>query len=338
MLPGYSGVTQGILGTLFTWFVTALGAAVVFVVPPMSEENEGKFLDGCLGFSSGVMLAASYWSLLAPAVELAEESGYGRLSFFPAALGFILGAVTVWTADKFLPDTDNIHEFLISDSDDAETHNLKKKKKSDDLDIINNESGSNSKNGNSSSHLRDGLRQRKVIESEGKSNSISAAEKEVMERSSRSWRRVLLLVIAMTIHNFPEGLAVGVAFGSIGKSPSATFSAAVALAIGIGLQNFPEGLAVSLPMHREKRTKMNSFFWGQMSGAVEPIGGFLGAAMVEYAEWFLPYALAFAAGAMVYVVVDSIVPEAQVRGNGKYSSWGAVVGFVLMMVLDVALG
>mmetsp|Transcript_7706 Transcript_7706/g.8843 ORF Transcript_7706/g.8843 Transcript_7706/m.8843 type:complete len:326 (+) Transcript_7706:54-1031(+) len=325
MLPGYDGVTQGVLGTIFTWFVTALGAAVVFVIPSMSEANEGKFLDGCLGFSAGVMLAASYWSLLAPSVELAEESGYGNLSFFPAASGFILGCITVWTADRFLPDTDNIHEFLDKNAPTGKAKEGASSQPQSKVILSNEESG---------------LRRRKKVQREDHKmeNYHSEPTSAELAVSARSWRRVLLLVIAMTIHNFPEGLAVGVAFGSIGKSASATFNSAVALAIGIGLQNFPEGLAVSLPMHRERRSKLNSFFWGQMSGAVEPIGGYLGAAMVDYAEWFLPYALSFAAGAMVYVVIDSIIPEAQIRGNGKFSSWGAVVGFVLMMVLDVALG
>jgi len=271
------------------------------------------------------MLAASYWSLLAPSVELAEESGYGNLSFFPAASGFILGCITVWTADRFLPDTDNIHEFLDKNAPTGKAKEGASSQPQSKVILSNEESG---------------LRRRKKVQREDHKmeNYHSEPTSAELAVSARSWRRVLLLVIAMTIHNFPEGLAVGVAFGSIGKSASATFNSAVALAIGIGLQNFPEGLAVSLPMHRERRSKLNSFFWGQMSGAVEPIGGYLGAAMVDYAEWFLPYALSFAAGAMVYVVIDSIIPEAQIRGNGKFSSWGAVVGFVLMMVLDVALG
>lgn len=310
---------------MFTWFVTALGSAVVFVFPSnMSKEREGMWLDACLGFSAGVMIAASYWSLLAPSIEMAEELEYGAMAFFPAAMGFVLGACVVSLADRLLPvDVDKPHVFL----------NEKFDEEAKERDLSENQSSSDSSNG---------LRRRNT--GQGKSEKPARNAKEdkndnlARPGSEKSWRRVLLLVIAMTIHNFPEGLAVGVAFGSVGKSSAATFEKATILALGIGLQNFPEGLAVSLPMHREKRSKFTSFFWGQMSGAVEPIGGIIGAAAVEYAESFLPYGLSFAAGAMIFVVVDSIIPEAQERGNGFFASWGAVVGFVAMMSMDVALG
>ncbi|XP_037547533.1 zinc transporter ZIP11 [Nematolebias whitei] len=161
---------------------------------------------------------------------------------------------------------------------------------------------------------------------------------EEVSQARSSWRRILLLILAITIHNIPEGLAVGVGFGAVGKTTSATFESARNLAIGIGIQNFPEGLAVSLPLQGSGISTWKAFWYGQLSGMVEPIAGLLGAGAVVLAEPLLPYALAFAAGAMVYVVVDDIIPEAQVSGNGRLASWTSILGFVVMMSLDVGLG
>ncbi|XP_018309559.1 zinc transporter ZIP11-like isoform X1 [Mycetomoellerius zeteki] len=158
------------------------------------------------------------------------------------------------------------------------------------------------------------------------------------EAKNNQWRRILLLIVAITVHNIPEGLAVGVGFGAIGSSASATFENARNLAIGIGIQNFPEGLAVALPLQAAGISTLKSFWYGQLSGMVEPIAGVLGAAGVTLAAPALPYALAFAAGAMIYVVIDDIIPEAHQSGNGKLASWAAIVGFLVMMSLDVGLG
>lgn len=165
-----------------------------------------------------------------------------------------------------------------------------------------------------------------------KENSIDSTDRML------SWRRILLLIMAVTVHNIPEGLAVGVGFGSVGKSPAATFEKAFNLALGIGLQNFPEGLAVSLPLAGFGYSKLKAFFYGQLSGMVEPLAALLGAAAVILMEPVLPYALSFAAGAMIYVVFDDIVPEAQRNGNGKLASAGAIIGFLIMMCMDVGLG
>uniref|UniRef100_A0A8C2BZX7 Zinc transporter ZIP11 n=1 Tax=Cyprinus carpio TaxID=7962 RepID=A0A8C2BZX7_CYPCA len=167
---------------------------------------------------------------------------------------------------------------------------------------------------------------------------VSHKAQEVSGQTGSSWRRIVLLILAITIHNIPEGLAVGVGFGAVGKTPSATFESARNLAIGIGIQNFPEGLAVSLPLRGSGLSTWRSFWYGQLSGMVEPLAGLLGAVAVVLAEPLLPYALAFAAGAMVYVVVDDIIPEAQVSGNGKLASCTSILGFIVMMSLDVGLG
>jgi len=324
-LETWSPVWHGLFGTLFTWFVTALGAAVVFLVPDgMSLESEGLFLDLSLGFAAGVMLAASYWSLLAPSIEMAKENGYESFSYIPAACGFFLGALFVYAADKLLPETvEDPHKFMkekikveMSFKEGNETlesvpsspYNLRKRKKTDGVPSI-----------------------------VAKPQKEAAAHHEIKANQS-SWRRLLLLVIAVTIHNFPEGLAVGVAFGAVGTSKKATMQAAEVLAWGIGIQNFPEGLAVSIPMRRLGSSKSRCFFYGQLSGMVEPLGGLLGAAAVQIAQPILPYALSFAAGAMIYVVVDSIIPEAQTRGNSKSATLGCMLGFMVMMTLDVALG
>jgi len=269
---------------------------MVFLVPnDLSETVEGKLLDASLGFAAGVMTAASFWSLLAPSIELAQERGYGMWNFFPAAFGFLLGSIFVWLTDILLPDD----------------HPAEK------------------------TDIRPGTPALAQMESPLYDNDKLS---KYSRNKASSTRRLMLLVIAITVHNFPEGLAVGVGFGAVGSSPKATFQAAQVLTFGIGIQNFPEGLAVSLPMRRMGYSKWWCFFYGQLSGMVEPIGGFIGASAVQFAEPVLPYALAFAAGAMIYVVIDSIVPEGQIRGNGSYTTWGGIVGFLVMMTLDVALG
>ena len=262
-------ITQALLGTLFTWFLTALGASMVFFFKTINR----KVLDSMLGFAAGVMIAASFWSLLAPAIEMAEGTGWVP-SWFPATVGFLLGGVFLWVADRLLP------------------------------------------------HLHLGF---KTSEAEG---------------IKTSWQRSILLVLAITLHNIPEGLAVGVAFGALGADlPSASLAGAIALAIGIGIQNLPEGAAVSVPLRREGLSRTKSFMYGQMSGMVEPVAGLLGAAAVLFIRPILPYALAFAAGAMIYVVVEELIPESQLdKLSTDFSTAGAMLGFAIMMTLDVALG
>lgn len=258
---------QAFLATCFTWFVTALGAAVVFATKRVNR----KMLDGMLGFAAGVMIAASYWSLLAPAIEMSR--GEALPAWFPAAVGFLLGAGFLWLFDKVLP------------------------------------------------HLHLGF------------------PREEAEGISTSWRRATLLILAITLHNIPEGLAVGISFGSIGSDLSdVTLGGAVALAIGIALQNFPEGLAVSLPLRREGISRLKSFWYGQLSGMVEPMAGVIGAAAVLIFRPILPYAFGFAAGAMIFVVVEEVIPESQRAGDTDLPTLGAIVGFTVMMILDVALG
>jgi len=264
---GLNPIVQALLATLFTWFMTALGAALVFFFKTINR----KALDGMLGFAAGVMIAASYWSLLAPAIEMAEESSLP--SWIPATTGFLLGGLFLWLVDKLLP------------------------------------------------HLHLGF---PVEEAEG---------------ISTSWRRSILLVLAITIHNIPEGLAVGVAFGALAADlPAATLAGAVALALGIGIQNFPEGAAVSVPLRREGLSRLKSFWYGQLSGVVEPVAGVLGALAVIVMRPILPYALAFAAGAMIYVVVEELIPESQLEKHTDTATIGAMCGFAVMMTLDVALG
>ncbi len=260
-------VTQALLATIFTWLVTALGAAGVF----LARELRRKTLDALLGFAAGVMIAASYWSLLAPAIEMSE--GQSLPAWVPAAVGFLLGAVFLRLIDRILP---HIHPHFPS----GEAEGLK-----------------------------------------------------------TTWHRSTLLVLAITLHNFPEGLAIGVAFGAVAANlPSATLAGAVALAIGIGIQNFPEGLAVSMPLRREGISRRKAFWYGQLSGVVEPVAGVIGASMVLLARPILPYALAFAAGAMIFVVIEELVPESQTGGHSHAATTGAILGFVVMMILDVALG
>ena len=261
----FSPVNQALIGTCFTWAMTALGAAAVF----LSRKPSRKMQDGMLGFAAGVMIAASYWSLLAPAIELSGGS------WMPAAVGFLLGGVFLRGIDMILP---HLHVY-----------------------------------------------------------------EEEPEGMPSKWKRSIMLVTAITLHNFPEGLAVGVAFGAaaVGVSEGAsvyTVAGAVALAIGIGIQNLPEGLAVSMPLQRTGLSRRKSFWYGQLSGMVEPVAGVLGAVAVIMARPILPYALAFAAGAMIFVVVEDAIPEAQSEGNNDIATMGAMIGFTVMMVLDVALG
>jgi ZIP family zinc transporter len=260
-------ILQALVGTLFTWGVTALGASAVFFFKSINR----RVLNAMLGFAAGVMIAASFWSLLAPAIEMAAESNLP--AWLPAVIGFLLGGVFLWSVDRVLP------------------------------------------------HLHLGLA---IDQAEG---------------IKTSWQRSILLVLAITLHNIPEGLAVGVAFGAVAADlPSASLAGAIALAIGIGLQNFPEGAAVSIPLRREGMSRTRSFLYGQASGFVEPIAGVLGAALVLLMRPLLPYALSFAAGAMIYVVIEELIPESQQGTDTDSSTIGAMLGFALMMMLDVALG
>ncbi|KAI6203230.1 Metal cation transporter, ZIP family [Aphelenchoides besseyi] len=335
MIPGYNPIVQALLASLFTWFVTALGSSLVFILP----SNSKKFLDVSLGFAAGVMLAASFWSLLAPAIEISETT-MGSWAIFPVALGFALGAAFVHLSDYLIPSCVKAEVSIIRVL-------AKERKRGVRLPMANT-------NSPKERYLVDGsqLRQRKepsrmlnnteTIElSDAARLNIAAQRMEKPdideEQFALSWRRILLLCMAVTVHNIPEGLSVGVGFGSVGKTPAATFDSAFNLALGIGLQNFPEGLAVSLPLTGFGYSKFKAFLYGQMSGMVEPLAAVLGAFAVILMEPVLPYALAFAAGAMVYVVFDDIIPEAHRNGNGKLASMGAIIGFLVMMSMDVGL-
>jgi ZIP family zinc transporter len=264
----YSPITQALFATLFTWSVTAAGAALVF----FTKTIKPKLMDSMLGFAAGVMIAASFWSLLAPGIEMAQQMG--QIPWVTAIIGFMGGGLFMRLSDRILP------------------------------------------------HLHLGL------------------DIELSEGPKTSWQRSTLLVLAITLHNIPEGLAVGVAFGAVAANlSSATLGGAIALTIGIGLQNFPEGAAVSLPLRREGMGRMKSFFMGQASGAVEPIAGVLGAAFVVQMQGILPYALCFAAGAMIFVVVEELIPESQRNEkNIDMVTMATMAGFGVMMILDVALG
>jgi ZIP family zinc transporter len=267
ILSGLSPIMQALLATLFTWFVTALGAGIVFFF----NDVDRRLLDSMLGFAAGVMIAASFWSLLAPAIEISENLGVA--GWIPAVIGFLMGGIFLRLVDMVLP------------------------------------------------HLHPALANSKP------------------EGIKTKWQRSVLLVLAVTLHNFPEGLAVGVAFGAVAANiPSASLAGAVALAVGIGLQNFPEGAAVSIPLKREGLSSTKSFMYGQFSGAVEPIAGVMGAAAVYYMRPILPYALAFAAGAMIFVVGEELIPEANSEGNSHLATTGLMLGFAVMMFLDVYLG
>lgn len=263
-------IQQSLIGGLFTWGLTALGAALVFFTTDVGN----KLLDCMMGFAAGVMIAASFWSLLVPSIEMASHQGL--IQWMPAAIGFLAGGLFLRICDQYLP------------------------------------------------HLHPGF---PMKEAEG---------------VKTSWRRATLLVLAITLHNIPEGLAIGVLFGAaasgIDPSGSATILGAIGLAIGIGIQNFPEGTAVSMPLRREGVSVGKSFWYGQLSGIVEPISAVIGAAAVLMVQPILPYALAFAAGAMIYVVIEELIPESQLHGNTDLATLGTMVGFSVMMILDVALG
>ena len=257
---------QALAAGIFTWAFTALGAAGVF----FAKKPDQKLLDVMLGFAGGVMTAASFWSLLAPAIEISQTLGYP--SWLPPAVGFLAGGFALRLLDMALP---HLHPAMAETSPDGPPSTL---------------------------------------------------------------RRTTLLVLAITLHNIPEGMAVGVAFGAIGQLPQSTLAGAAALALGMGIQNFPEGLAVSMPLRREGLTRSRAFFYGQLSAIVEPIFAFIGALLVYIAQPILPFALSFAAGAMIFVVVEETVPESQASGNGDLATTGFLIGFAVMMILDVALG
>jgi ZIP family zinc transporter len=264
-LEGIDPILAAFYATMFTWLVTAAGASLVFFFKTMNR----AVLDGMLGFTGGVMVAASYWSLLAPAIEMSEGEGFTKV--IPAASGFLMGALFLFALDKTLP------------------------------------------------HLHINFKETEGIKS--------------------PWQRTTLLVLAITLHNIPEGLAVGVLFGGVAAGiPEASIAGAVTLAIGIGIQNFPEGIAVSMPLRRMGMSRRKSFMYGQSSAIVEPIAGVLGALAVTFFTPILPYALAFAAGAMIFVVVEEVIPETQQDKNTDIATLGFIGGFIVMMSLDVALG
>lgn len=258
-------ILAALYATMFTWFLTAFGASFVFLFKNMNR----VVLDGMLGFTGGVMVAASFWSLLAPAIEM--SGGEGFVKVIPAAVGFLLGALFIFGLDKILP------------------------------------------------HLHINFQETEGVKS--------------------PWQRTTLLVLAITLHNIPEGLAVGVLFGGVAAGiPEASIAGALTLAIGIGIQNFPEGIAVSMPLRRMGMSRWKSFMYGQSSALVEPVAGVLGAVAVTFFIPLLPYALAFAAGAMIFVVVEEVIPETQQDKNTDIATLGFIGGFIVMMVLDVALG
>lgn len=266
-LLNYNPVLLALVATLFTWFVTAAGSSMVFFFKSINK----RVLNSMLGFAAGVMIAASFWSLLKPAIEMAEADG--NIAWLPALVGFLSGGAFLLIIDKILP------------------------------------------------HLHLGL---SIDKSEG---------------IKTTWQRSILLILAITLHNIPEGLAVGVAFGALANNPDiGMLSGAIALAVGIGLQNFPEGAAVSIPLRREGLSRLRAFNYGQLSGIVEPIAGVIGAYLVLSIEPLLPYALSFAAGAMIFVVVEELIPESQTGNETDFSTIGAMLGFATMMFLDVALG
>ncbi|NXI41631.1 S39AB protein, partial [Galbula dea] len=345
-------VVQSMLGTFLTWGLTAAGSALVFVF----SSGQRRILDGSLGFAAGVMLAASYWSLLAPAIDMAEESGsFGAFAFFPVALGFALGAAFVYFADLLLPALGFSGPPHAAFALSWDPRGLKEKSEQQPAQQLDPESMLSIRIGRAGLHPGkhpviyqqqnkgengEPYQRRKVLGSSLPESppALPVPREGTPTASSSSWRRIMLMILAITIHNIPEGLAVGVGFGAIGKSTSATFQSARNLAIGIGIQNFPEGLAVSLPLRGAGFSTWKAFWYGQLSGMVEPLAGILGAFAVVVAEPLLPYALGFAAGAMVFVVMDDIIPEAQTSGNGKLASWTSILGFVVMMSLDVGLG
>jgi zinc transporter, ZIP family len=261
-------VYSALIATVFTWFLTALGASLVFFFKTLSR----GVLDPMLGFTGGVMIAASFWSLLNPAIEMSERL-YPGWSWMPAAVGFLAGAMFLFFLDKLMPHL----------------------------------------------HINFGVEEKEGVKSK--------------------LHKTTLLVLAITLHNIPEGLAVGVLFGAAADGmPEATIAGALALAIGIGIQNFPEGIAVAMPLRRLGVSRLKSFWFGQLSAIVEPVAGVVGAIAVIYMQPILPFALAFAAGAMIYVVVEEVIPETQRDKYTDRSVLGFIGGFLIMMILDVALG
>jgi len=326
MIEGYNPVLNSLLGTLLTWGMTAAGAALVFVLP---KGDHRELLDGSLGFAAGVMIAASFWSLLGPSIEKAEELGY-QWVWFPAATGFLLGGVGIAAAETFLPEDADDFMQLYSNNNNSNGSNVSN---SNGVHLNGNGNGNTHDsftNGHGNHHLNN-----------DDTNYDNDKDSKMRSKEHRKgMRRILLLVLAITIHNFPEGLAVGVGFGAV-ETGGMTIHEARALAWGIGLQNFPEGLAVSMPLYRQGLSRWRSFWYGQLSGMVEPIAGVLGALLIQYANPVLPYALGFAAGAMIFVVVDDLIPEVANASNAsttRYATWGCMIGFVVMMVMDVALG
>ncbi|PRD28022.1 UNVERIFIED_CONTAM: Slc39a11 [Trichonephila clavipes] len=329
MIRDHSSIIQSFLGTVFTWALTGAGAGLVFCF----SSTQHKLLDGSLGFAAGVMIAASYWSLLKPAIEIATESGDygsdGEFVFIPVAIGFFLGALFVFLTDLYLPCCEHVAKTTLSPDiyqelgkNSIRVCDTKTNDYNSYDNILLNDYGNNLHRRYKSNH----------------EDSDTEMEKSSPNLLDIRWRRILLLIIAITVHNIPEGLAVGVGFGAIGKTKSATFESARNLAVGIGIQNFPEGLAVSLPLHAAGMSKWRSFWFGQLSGLVEPIFGLIGCVAVTIAEPILPYSLAFAAGAMIYVVIEDIIPESRTHSNGKLASWFSILGFIVMMSLDVGFG
>lgn len=266
LFSNLSPVSQALLASLFTYLITALGAALVFLLPEFNK----KILDSALGFAAGIMISASYFSLLRPSIEITASEG--GIKWLPPVVGFIMGGLALYLIDKILP------------------------------------------------HLHLGLPE---SEKEGIKTNLS---------------RSFLLVLAITLHNIPEGLAIGVAFGALGADiHAASLAGAISLALGIGIQNFPEGAAVSLPLQREGFSKWRSFFYGQLSGAVEPFSAVIGASLVLLVKPILPYALSFAAGAMIFVVVEELIPESQAEKNSDIATLATLIGFAVMMFLDVSL-
>ena len=260
-------VLAAFLATLFTWGLTALGASLVFFFKKMNR----ALFDGMLGFTGGVMVAASFWSLLAPGIEMSDGEGFVKV--IPAVVGFGLGAFFIFGLDKVLP------------------------------------------------HLHVNF---KMVDKEG---------------VKTPWHKSVLLTLAITLHNIPEGLAIGVLFGGAAMGlEGASIGGAVALAMGIGLQNFPEGFAVAMPLRGQGMSRWKSWNYGQLSAIVEPVAAVLGAWAVMTFEPILPYALCFAAGAMIFVVVEEVIPEAQQDRFTDIATMGFIGGFMVMMTLDVGLG
>lgn len=266
----YHPVLQAFIAGLFTWFCTIFGSAFVFLF----KEVNRKLLDVMNGFAAGVMIAASFWSLLAPAISYSERLGYGNWSWVPAAVGFLVGGFFLRLVDVVVPHL----------------------------------------------HLEEPLEHREGPKVKASKN--------------------LLLFLAVTIHNIPEGLAIGVAFGAtaLGAANGDALLSAVGLALGIGIQNIPEGSALSMPIRAAGSSRWKAFNWGQLSAIVEPISAVVGAFAVISMTAILPYALAFAAGAMIFVVVEQLIPESQINGNNDIATLALMVGFTVMMILDVALG